>query len=925
MLLTWCRQLANRKSQAVAGRHRAGARRKRGQRPRLERLEDRLAPSTHTWTGAQSIYWDDDDNWNGNSPYGDPAADVVFPRDGVTNKTSINNRYGDRLPIHSIVFEGDGFLVKTGHGGMEIELTGVIYVTAAGTNTLDSVDSEIATVMFRGLNRIVVENPTASLVMNGNLSALSSLVKDGAGTLVLGGHTEYDKFTSGFSDFRIYNGRLVLGAVDVLHGAPQMQVLRPGTLDLNNFDATVSDLIGQGTISLGTGNLTVVAEGFDSNFDGTISGPGGLTVAEDVGHRFLLQGNGYSYTGPTNVTGGTLEVYGALSPASTVTVGPGATLRGEGTVGPLNVKGMVWPKWAQNPDENVGILASGPATFLSGSSLRIRINGLLPGTDPLMGRLVGYDQLNVNGTVDLSGSPTLKASVGFASHSGDTFTILTSTDGITGTFAGLPDGTNFGVDGTPMQIHYTGTSVVLTHRPQFLPPVTYAAGLGPIFVATGDFRGHGIKDLVTANFLNASVNVLLDNGDGTFQYAVRYTASPVPTSVTVGDFNGDHHLDLVTVGNTSDGPTLSVLLGNGDGTFQAAVTSPLNRQAWAVAVGDFRGNGILDLVTANYYENTISVLLGNGDGTFRRALTYPVGRGPSSVVVRDLGNGTLDIVTANFSTVSVLLGNGDGMFRAAMDFEGSFTSIAVGDFRGNGMLDLIATKNDFVGSSVYVVLGNGNGTFAAPKDIVFVGDEPGNVAVGDFDGDGQLDFVVTTGYPSERGVALLYGQGDGTFRAPSYYYLTPSLFSLAVDSFRGNRFPDVAVINDAVVSVLLNVGDGAVPPPGGSAEHQGPTPVAALFPGDDFPQIAGVDAAPKAWPSSSRTPASATPSPWAVTPSLEVAGVERFFAAATEQNHGFGWPRSKREGLLSADDGWLDEVGKGSALVDRLFSATHSE
>src|SRR5262249_53379913 len=139
-------------------------------------------------------------------------------------------------------------------------------------------------------------------------------------------------------------------------------------------------------------------------------------------------------------------------------------------------------------------------------------------------------------------------------------------------------------------------------------------------------------------------------------------------------------------------------------------------------------------------------------------------------------------------------------------------------------------------------------------------------------GDGKLDFVVTTNYPSYRGLALVYGQGDGTFQAPSYYFLTPGLFSLAVDSFQGTRFPDVAVVNDAVVSVLLNVGDGT-----------GPAPAAAPFPDDGLPRRAGVGAALKAWPSSLGAPAGATPSPRPVTSSLEVTGVERSFAAATEQ------------------------------------------
>src|SRR5262249_32259539 len=154
----------------------------------------------------------------------------------------------------------------------------------------------------------------------------------------------------------------------------------------------------------------------------------------------------------------------------------------------------------------------------------------------------------------------LYTSVPFASHPGDSFTILTSTDGITGTFAGLPDGKNFSVGGTPMQIHYTGTSVVLTHRPQFLPPVTYAAGRNPSLLATGDFRGKGVKDLVTANFFDGTVNVLLGNGDGTFQAAVSYDTTSNPESVAVGDFNGDRKLDLVTTNINTGIPTLSVFL-----------------------------------------------------------------------------------------------------------------------------------------------------------------------------------------------------------------------------------------------------------------------------------------------------------------------------------------------------------------------------
>src|SRR5207245_1750227 len=155
--------------------------------------------------------------------------------------------------------------------------------------------------------------------------------------------------------------------------------------------------------------------------------------------------------------------------------------------------------------------------------------------------------------------------------------------------AGLPDGANIGLEGTPMQIHYTATSVVLTHRPQFAPPVTYSAGRNPTLVATGDFRGNGIKDLVTANYSEGTVNVLLGNGDGTLQTAVTYPVGRDPSSVTVGDIRGNGRLDLVTTSLYED--NVSVLLGNGDGTFQAAKNFPTVSGNNSLALGDFNGDG----------------------------------------------------------------------------------------------------------------------------------------------------------------------------------------------------------------------------------------------------------------------------------------------------------------------------------------------
>jgi hypothetical protein len=624
-----------------------------------------------------------------------------------------------------------------------------------------------------------------------------------------------------------------------------------------------------------------------------------------------------NYTGPTRLLSGELHVNGS-SAESPITISSGATLHGRGTTGALSVRGLVGPG-----DGQLGravLRTSGDVTFLPGSSFAADIHGLNPGD----GGVDGYDQLNVNGRVDLSNSPTLYASVTFNSHPGDSFTILTSTDGITGTFAGLPDGTNFGLNGTPMQIHYTGTSVVLTHRPQFAPPVPYAAGRLPSLVARGDFRGNGVKDLVTANYYERTVNVLLGNGDGTFQAAVRYAVSGLPISLTVGDFNGDGALDLVTL-DLNAGTFLSVLLGNGDGTFQDAVTYPLDSQVVAVAAGDLLGNGILDLVTANGYDRTISVLLGNGDGTFQPAVPYPVGSFAGVVALADLnGDGVPDIVTSNIFSVSVLLGNGDGTFQPALNFPTSgFTSIAFGDFRGNGKLDLIGTANNSFDSSVYVLLGNGDGTFAPPTRI-FGTDEPGNVAVADFDGDGKLDFVVTTSYPSNRGLALVYGRGDGTFTSPSYYFPGQGFSSLVADRFQGTRFPDLAVINadpstgSNVVSVLLNVGDGSGAPGvfGGRGRHL-PPPVPP-------PPSAGLAVTTEAVPAPAASPSAAAMvtnlilAPDAAPPLPDLAGADWFSATAAAPTHGLAGLRRRpqREAWLVTDDWWQAGLRPGDPLGD---------
>jgi hypothetical protein len=405
----------------------------------------------------------------------------------------------------------------------------------------------------------------------------------------------------------------------------------------------------------------------------------------------------------------------------------------------------------------------------------------------------------------------------------------------------------------------------------------------PYFQLMADFNGDGKLDLAWVN--DGSVYVYLGNGDGTFQAPVVSNVLPTDGSESLsaeGDFNGDGKLDVVV--SISDIQISEVLLGNGDGTFQSP--SPSIAAYGAAAVGDVNGDGKLDLVV----NGTIGidsqgcfdqVFLGNGDGTFTPGGSYSTASSASaSPVLADFaGNGKLDaavegqavstVYNASPESVFVLVGNGDGTFQgmpqltnpaaAVADFNGdgkpdvatlSYSPLAgqvvnillntgtlpppvsnsyslgagvtaqnlvAADLRNNGKTDLVIPTS--VGSTgtaqIETMLGNGDGTFAAPSVVATLstGEQVPVLIVGDFNNDQKPDVAAILLNGGSTSVYILLGNGDGTFGAPTSYFVGQSPVALVAADFNGDGNLDLAVATTAGIAIMLGKGDGTFQSP----------------------------------------------------------------------------------------------------------------
>ncbi len=353
--------------------------------------------------------------------------------------------------------------------------------------------------------------------------------------------------------------------------------------------------------------------------------------------------------------------------------------------------------------------------------------------------------------------------------------------------------------------------------------VDFDCSSAPQGLALADFDGDGRLDAVTANNGSDDVTVLLNDGSGQLVASAPLSAGAGPTSVATADFDGDGNADMAVLNgfaNDDDGrSSLSIFLGNGDGSFAAPAEHAVGTFPVRVVAADFDSDGAVDLATSDLFGDTVSICLGNGDGTFADAVAVAVEGGPSGLALGEFnGDGAIDLaVTLDLAVpggVVILLGDGAGGFtrqEPTLTAGDAPLSVAVGKLDVDQIADL-AVPN-WGEDTISVFFGNGDGTFDDGPTLL-AGLLARDVAIADVDGDGAADIVSLDGLGSADANGLLVvlpGNGDGTFEEMVTYDLGSTPGALQVADLNGDGGLDIVAAHTDTgdVGILLNQEGGA--------------------------------------------------------------------------------------------------------------------
>ena len=359
--------------------------------------------------------------------------------------------------------------------------------------------------------------------------------------------------------------------------------------------------------------------------------------------------------------------------------------------------------------------------------------------------------------------------------------------------------------------------------PGFIPAVSsnlfprtdIATGKNPVAIVASDFNIDGKVDLANTNHDDNTISIFLGNGDGTFANEGTLATGQGPIALVTADFNNDNIPDLAVV-NQTDG-TVSIFLGNGDGTFTLKGTFSVGKDPVAAVAADFNGDGHQDLAVVNQADNTVSLLLGNGDGTFQPQSTLPTELGPSAIATADFNNdGKADLAITNQSanTVSIFLGNGDGTFtnKGTLPTGALPVAIAAGQFNLDTNTNIGLAVVNQTDNTLSNFLGNGDGTFttngtSALNGTSATGNKPVAITTGDFNLDGRTDLAISD--ESADTIDVLIGNGDGTFAFPLNLPTGTGPIGLVAGDFLGTAHPPDLAVTDSTANTLSIVLDNA--------------------------------------------------------------------------------------------------------------------